>query len=161
MKSDREVGFMLKVNMNVFKGVLFLCLAIIVLAITPSQVGVIEGEIINSRSFPYLVTGIMIASSLLLILEGLMSKQKTYFIVSKEEAKKWVVPLAVFVLVLIYVLIIPILGFVISSFIATTVLLLMVKCKKPLYYIIIFICIFAIYYLFTEFLTVPLPSLDL
>lgn len=152
---------MLKVNSNIFKGIMFLCIALIILAITPSQVGVIEGEAINSRSFPYLVTTIMIISSVCLLLEGLLNKEKSYFIISIEEVKKWIVPLTVFVVVLVYALIIPILGFVVSSIIATSVLLLMVKCRKPLYYIIILICIIAIYYLFTEFLTVPLPSFDL
>ncbi len=150
---------MFKFNAGVSKGILFLLISIFVLIITPSQVSVLEGEAINSRSFPYLLVYIMLISSALLIIQGLTSKSKTYFEFSVEKAKEWIPPLTVFAIILIYTIVLPMIGFIISSIIAASLLLLLVKCKKVTYYIISYVCVFVIFWIFTEFLLVPLPSL--
>ncbi len=149
----------LKVNSDIFKGCLFGIIALILFLITPSQVGIIEGETINSRSFPYLVLTIMAVSSAILIIQGLTSKSKTYFEFSLEAFKEWIIPLTVFACILIYVLVLPHIGFVIASIIACTLLLVLIKCKKIPYYIVSYVCVIAIYLVFTELLMVPLPAM--
>ncbi len=151
----------MKVNGNIFKGILFLMIAIFGFLITPSQVGVIAGEQINSRSFPYLILTVMAISSILLILQGVIEKDKVYWQFNAHEFKKWTYPLIVFALLLFYVLIMPTLGYVISSLITASLLLALVKCKKIPYYITSYVFVFAIYYVFTKFLLVPLPSFGL
>lgn len=151
----------IKVNANIFKGVLFLAIAGIILAVTPSQVGVIAGETINSRSFPYLIITVMAISSVLLILQGIFDKEKEYWNFNVEAAKEWIPPLSVFALLMAYVYSMPYIGYVLSSLVASTLILVLVKAKKPLYYIISFIFVFVIYYVFTKFLLVPLPSFSL
>lgn len=151
----------LKVNTDIFKGCLFLIITLIIFLITPSQVSVIEGETINSRSFPYLILCVMGISSVFLMIQGCIGKTKTYWEFDVEEAKKWIVPLAVYGIVQVYVILFSIIGFIFSSLIATTALLLLVKCKEKKYYIISYLCTIIIYFVFTEFLLVPLPAMFL
>lgn len=151
----------IRVNASIFKGCLFGIITLIIFIVTPGQVGVVAGEEINSRSFPCFVLTIMGTGSVASIIQGLIEKEKTYWEMNEETMKAWIAPMTVFAIVLTYTLLFPHIGFMIGSVIASTSLLTLVRCKKITYYFISYAFVGIIYFVFTEYLQVPLPALVL
>ena len=149
----------MKLNVKVTRGIIFLILAAVLLWIMPTQIKVVAGEKITGRTFPRLLLTVMMLCSVLEIITGLLSKDKRYFVIDKASLYEFLWPALMFAIILAYLLLIPRIGFVLSSLLMGVGTLLFLRSRKPGYYIIVMITVFFVYLLFTQLLHVQLPRL--
>ncbi|GAL19010.1 hypothetical protein JCM19235_2433 [Vibrio maritimus] len=104
--------------------------------------------------FPSVVAIAIILLSGLLIIQHVMQNKLT-----KEELPIFT-KLSVFGLAFLggYALLINVVGYLIASFIAFTIYLVIFKVKKPLYYAVAWAFVYGIYYLFGEVFIIALPE---
>ena len=147
----------MKINTNLCTGILFLVLGTAALFIIPLQIPAGHNDY-GPRLFPYIVSVIMILSSLGVLAEEWLrnrkKQKKDYFEVDAFELKR--VGL-MFLIMTVYIFLIEPLGFVLSSTLFVCAILVFFKSKKPVYYIVCVALVSAIYYGFRIFLKVYLP----
>lgn len=147
----------MKLNSKVTKGIVFLLLALCLYLLMPTQIKLINDDKINARTFPTVLICGMVICSLLEIIGGLIAKKKEYWVVSKESLKQLVDPVCMLLIILAYVLLIPRIGFLISSLVCCCGAMAFLKCKKVSYYAIVIAFAVAVCFIFTKVLHVPLP----
>ena len=136
-----------KVPTDLLGGVLFLILGFVMLYIIPLQVEVKKKELINGRAFPNLLMYVMIACSIILIVNQVLKmmrkeplKTTTINLLVEEKA------LLIFLSMVIFWLIAEGTGvFAIGAAIFGLLMLFIFRCKKPLYYVIVLIAAVAIW----------------
>lgn len=154
----------MKINTNLCSGVLFLVLGGLALYIIPSQIPAGNNDY-GPRLFPYIVSVIMIISSLGLLagewedyrktkIEEGRTRKKDITVVDMFELKR--VGL-MFLLMTVYIFLIEPIGFVLSSILFVCGMLVFFKSKKWQYYIVCAGLVVVIYYGFQIFLKVYLP----
>ena len=128
----------IRIPVNITAGVVFLVFALVILAVMPQQVPVSESDVINGRSFPTLLMGVMMVCC-----AGLVIKD-VYKIVTKKPIEWKVInlntevkALIIFIILLIsFFLCIVTDLFVIGSIFCCLGFLIYFRCKKPSYYAI-------------------------
>ena len=128
----------IRIPVNITAGVVFFVFALVILAVMPQQVPVSESDVINGRSFPTLLMGVMMACC-----AGLVIKD-VYKIVTKKPIEWKVInlntevkALIIFIILLIsFFLCIVTDLFVIGSIFCCLGFLIYFRCKKPSYYAI-------------------------
>lgn len=148
-----------KINFDIFKGALFTLLALALKVVTPSQIKVSAELGSGARSFPNLAIAIMLASGIGMVIKGFIKKDKQYFVVDRESVGAWKTPLIVLACIGIYMFLIPKAGFLISSVIAVNACLLFLKSRAKSHYIACNAVAITIFFVFTRYLNVLLPSL--
>ena len=162
----------MKIRTNLWSGILFLMLGVAALVVIPTQIPAGKNAY-GPRLFPYIVSGIMIVSSLGL-LAGEMGRKKTrggrafegekalkdgntpedLTVLDAFELKR--VGL-MFLMMTAYIFLIEPLGFVISSLLFVWGILIFFKSKRWSYYAVCGGLVVLIYYGFRIFLKVYLP----
>ena len=136
-----------KVPTDLLGGVLFLILGLVMLYIIPLQVEVKKRELVNGKAFPNLLMYVLIACSIILIINQVAK------IMRKEEIKTTTINLLVevkailiFASMVIFWLIAEGTGvFAIGAAVFGLLMLFIFRCKKPLYYVIVLIAAVAIW----------------
>lgn len=142
------------------KGIIFAGVAAFLIAVTPNQVDIsAENSSITSRTFPYMIFGIMLLSSIVLILKGIFGKSQEYVTVDQSILKAWSIPMAMLGIVAVYAFLMGKIGYLASSLLAVNAVLVFLRCRKWYYYLISSAAVVAIYFIFTLLLSVPLPAL--
>ncbi len=112
----------------------------------------------SSQSLPKVLLWIILSCSLILILQGIINSKHIETTIDRAVVKKglgYILYCGVFYL---YLILLPIIGFMISTCMLTSAILINYKQKKWLNYMIIFSIIIIINFLFKFFLYVYLPS---
>lgn len=147
---------MIKLRTNLIGGLLGLIIAAIIWFVIPAQIKVMQASTysVDARFMPRLVTLIIALMSIVLLIQSLvLKKERIVDIIIKEETR-----VIVFYLILVaYVVLIPIIGFLISTLLISLGTLLYLRCKRKSYYIITGVIVAGIYLAFIFLLNVPLP----
>lgn len=150
------------INTNFISGLLFLVLGVALILIIPTQVKLSSNSSgVTSATIPYVVGFIMITGSIILIFQGIISKNNKQIPMTHEQwvvFRGYILYTACF---FIYAKILPYVGFVISSILLSVVILMNYKCKKKMYYVISFVSILVLFFVFKKVFYVKLPSLIL
>lgn len=138
--------------------VLFLLASIAGYALMPSQVKIQEGTATTARTFPSLMLTLILVCSVVLIL------QEVYKIVRKQplevvmlDVMTEIRALIILILLVLYALMIPLLGFIVTSMLFAMSMLGFFRVKKWWYYLIVSLSALAIGLLFQVVLNVRLP----
>lgn len=148
----------MKLKTNLLGGGLFLSVSIIIWFLIPSQIILTQNNNINSQTFPRLIVGIAIVSSILLILKDIIK------IIKKEPVEEVEIILnneikviIMLILLTIYVFLFEHIGFLFSSIIYSFLTLMYYKSKNIKYYVSIALVCFVVNYIFKNLLLVQLP----
>lgn len=151
----------IKYKSNLCGGVLSVALAIILFVLIPQQIGVDPASTsttgVDSRTVPYAMAVLILVCGIFLIIQSVVLKKDTVkeLVLSKERlALVYVVCLVVFSVLYKY-------SFILATCFLGLITLVLLKCKKPLYYIIELAVVVALYFIFTQLLGVRLPALFL
>ena len=109
---------------------------------------------VGAKFFPTVIILGQIAICIALIVQHFVKKVET------TEAKAIVSKMSLLGLVflVLYAVLISVVGYLIASLISFTGYLVFLKVKKPLYYIVAWVFVFAIYYLFAKVFFISLPE---
>ena len=136
-----------KVPTDLLGGVIFLLFGLVMLYIIPAQIEIKKKELVNGQAFPKLLMYIMIACSIILIVNQvtkLLRKQpvQTTTINLLVEVKA----VLIFLSMIIFWLVAEKTGnFAIGSVVFGVLMLFFFRCKKPLYYAIVLVAAVAIW----------------
>lgn len=147
----------MKLNSKVAKGILFLLLALAVYLLMPSQIKLIGNDRINAQTFPKVLVCAMSICSTLMIINGLLAKEKEYWTINLAAIKGLLSPVGMLLIIFAYVFLIPRIGFLLSSGLCCCGAMAFLKCKKVGYYLTVAAFIAVVYLVFTKVLYVPLP----
>ena len=136
-----------KVPTDLLGGVIFLIFGLVMLYIIPLQVAVKKKELVNGQAFPKLLMYIMIACSIILIVNQVLKMLR------KEPVKTTTINLLVevkalliFLCMIVFWLVAEKTGnFAIGSAVFGVLMLFFFRCKKPLYYAIVLVAAVAIW----------------
>lgn len=128
-----------KVPTDLLGGVIFLILGLVMLYVIPLQVEVKKKELINGRAFPNLLMYVMIACSIILIVNQVMKLAR------REPVKTTTINLLVevkailiFLAMIVFWLVAEKSGnFAVGCAVFGVMMLGIFRCKKPLYYAIV------------------------
>lgn len=145
-------------NSNILASIVFILFGSATLLVLPEQVQVMETSKFNAQTFPMLVTAGMIMSSVYMLVTEL------YQIVRKQSRDcivfEWHLELNVLVYILLLILFslaIPLVGFSIAGFAFSMASLAFFGCRRPFYYVLIVALSLLIHFVFSELLMVQLP----
>lgn len=147
-----------KINSDVLKGGLFTLLALALWFATPLQIELISQQGVNARSFPRLALGIMLFSGMGIMVKGLFGRDKQYIELSWNAVMDFKIPFVVFALMGIYMYFITTIGFLISSLVIVNLTLILLKSRKKVYYLTCNVVVALIFFIFTSYLNVLLPT---
>lgn len=149
----------IKYKSNLCGGIFSIVLSILLFVLIPIQIGVDPASTsttgVNSRTVPYAMAVLILVCGVILILQSVVGKRDTVkeLVLTKERlALVYIVCLIVFSL--LYKV-----SFILSTGFLGLATLVLLKCKKPLYYIIEIAVVVALFFIFTELLGVRLPAL--
>ena len=138
-----------KVPTDLLGGVLFLIFGLVMLWLIPQQIEIKKKELVNGRAFPNLLMYVMIACSIILIVQQVIKLAR------RQEVKLTTVNLLVEVKALLIFL-----AMIVFYFVAKTsgnfavgavfgvLMLFIFRCKKPLYYAVVIAAAVAIWAVF-------------
>ena len=136
----------------------FLAFAVGAFLLMPSQVKVQENMATTARTFPTLLLQIMIAGSVvLLVTEIAKIVRKTAIEVIRVELLTEIKALIILVMLGLYALAMPRIGFIASSLLFSVAMLYYFRVKKGSYYLVVVIAALAIGVIFRYLLGVRLP----
>ena len=136
-----------KVPTDLLGGVIFLVFGLLMLYIIPLQIEVKKKELVNGQAFPKLLMYIMIACSIVLIVNQVIKMLR------KEPVKTTTINLLVevkavliFLSMIVFWLVAEKTGnFAIGSAVFGVLMLFFFRCKKPLYYAIVLVAAVVIW----------------
>ena len=131
-------------------GVLFLIFGLVMLWLIPQQIEIKKKELVNGRAFPNLLMYVMIACSIILIVQQVIKLAR------RQEVKLTTVNLLVEVKALLIFLAMIVFYFVaktsgnfaVGSAVFGVLMLFIFRCKKPLYYAVVIAAAVAIWAVF-------------
>ncbi|MCT4596435.1 MAG: tripartite tricarboxylate transporter TctB family protein [Vallitalea sp.] len=147
----------IKIRTNLLGGILFLFFSIIAWILIPSQIEIGQSTttLINAQFVPKMTLIIIFILSIVLIVLSLVSKKHQKYI--ELNLSKELKVVIFYVMLICYVLLIPVLGYRVSSILFCGIMLLYFKAKKWTYYVISFSVVLLLSYVFSSVLNVPLP----
>ncbi len=148
-------------------GAFFLALAIFVWLVVPYQIRDSGRTVMGPRFFPRVISIIMATVSIGLIISNVVKYQKAK---KKQGAveeggrrfdagalRLELRAVGVFAIMVFYAILMPRIGFIISSIVAGVIILFLLNARKWYYYVIMLAAVFLIYYVFKFQLYVQLP----
>ena len=152
----------IKTNSNLTSGILFMLVSIALYLSLPSQIQTMETTDITAATVPDLLIKGMFLCSLVLIITGMRSKDKTTYEISLKRLKEPEVrvalkPIIYMVMLLIYAVILPYIGFLIATLLLVNSILAYFGTKKWYFYCIASANVLVAYYVFRMVLSVSLP----
>lgn len=148
-------------NRNViFPSIIILFSAVAFAVVTQFDKPMYQDASVDAKFFPMLIVLAQIVICIVLIIQYKykQSHSKEKSLASKEEPIISKMSLFGVAFLIGYVLLISVIGYLYSSLAAFIFYLVYFKIKKPLYYIVAVIFVFAVYYLFGEVFYVSLPQ---
>lgn len=131
----------LKLNSNIATGVLFLIISVVLHILIPSQIQTFETGTITATTVPTILIRAMILCSIILLVLGIMSKEKTEYVLSGSmfcrENLIRLKPAIYILMLIIYAVILPHAGFIISSLLLSNGILLYFGTRKWWFYAIV------------------------
>lgn len=138
--------------------VLFLAAGVAGYALMPSQVKIQEGTATTARTFPSLMLTLILACSVVLLVQELIKiVRKQSIEVVMLDVLTEIRALIILILLVLYALLIPPLGFIVTSILFGLAMLGFFRVKKWWYYLIVALSALVIGLLFQVVLNVRLP----
>lgn len=151
---DKKIAF----YPTIIGPILFIVLSLVVLALMPSQIKIQPNRAINARTFPSILTYLMLGSSLVLLLrEGLKAVRKIPIEKYELELLTELKALILLVLLILYAFLMKTIGFIAGSVIYSILMLYYFRIKNWKYYAIVVASAIAIGMIFRFVLNVRLP----
>ena len=154
----QEKELVIKIKTNLIGGLSSILFSIALWIIIPLQIDLTRDNSsrfsINAQFLPKLAAIVICVLGIALILQSLVfKKEKIYLFDTHKELR----PLLFCLIIIAYVILIPIIGFLVSSILMSCGGLLFLRTKKILYYIIALVSAAVIYITFSLLLNVSLP----
>lgn len=148
----------MKVRINLASGVIFFVIGISIWLLVPSQVGVgfsASQYSLGSRGLPYLISIIMVITSVVVIIRSLVFKlDKVIVIELKDELRAF----GFYGMVLVSIALMETVGFLISGLLIGWSTLLYIRVRKLSYYLYVGGFAAFVYFTFVYALNIRLPS---
>ena len=145
------------IKTDLWSGIFFLLLSVFLFITIPMQIELVDDSAVNSRSFPFLLALIIMVMSIKLIITETLKiigkknvNQKEIDL--KDEGKA----LIIFLILLGYLILMPVIGYFSSSLIMFAAFLVFFRSRNKLYYIIALLSCAAVYLIFRFVLNVQL-----
>lgn len=150
----------IKLNSNMITGAVFLVLSTVLHLLIPSQIKTYETGPITAATVPTLLIRGLILCSVILLIQGVLSKDKKEYVVSgalfcKDNLRR-LKPLLYIAMLSVYALILPHAGFIVSSLLLSVGILIYFGARKWWFYAIVSANIFFAYFAF-QAMSVSLP----
>jgi putative tricarboxylic transport membrane protein len=147
----------IKIRQNLVSGLFFFLLSLFLLFSVQSQIKTMETGTLNARTFPYLISAVLMLASVKLIVTDLDERfRKKKRILLKLDIKTELKALLIFGILIIWLALMPFLGYLISSILMVSAFLVYFRVKIWWYYLVMIASCFLIHYVFTAFLNVQL-----
>lgn len=152
----------IKTNSNLTSGILFFIISIVLRIMLPAQIPTLETTEITAATVPaMLIYGMFLCSAVLIVL-GICSKEKKEYIISLRRLKEPAVrqmlkPVLYMLMLLIYAIILPYVGFVIASLLLVNGILFYFGARTWYFYAIASGNVLIAFYVFRTLLSVSLP----
>ena len=149
-----------KIKTNLVSGILMGAIALLLLVLMPGQVRVpaFDSGAPSPRIIPGICLGIMLVSSIALLIQSLVLKQEKVVEFDWEKEKPAIL---LIVGMCIYIVLMLCIGYVLASLIVFPLVLFYVGERKPGPYIVVLVSAFAIFLLFKNVFNISLPALGL
>lgn len=152
----------IKTNSNIISGIIFMIVSTIFYILIPYQIKTREVTEITARTIPTIIIGFVFICSVALVIQGMFFDEKKEYHIGKsifknEKFRSELRSLLFIGMLIIYAVIFEYVGFIISSLLLATGILVYYKVKKWWFYLISYLNIGIIYYVFTVLLKVNLP----
>ena len=149
-----------RLNSNMVTGLLCLVASVALHILIPSQIRTYETGTVTASTVPTLLIRGMILCSVILLVQGALSKDKTEYrisgkLASRDNAVK-LKPLLYIAMLAVYAVILPHAGFIISSLLLSNGILLYFGARKWWFYTIASANVFVAYFAFSA-MSVTLP----
>ena len=149
-----------KIKTNLVSGILMGAIALLLLVLMPGQVRVpaFDSGAPSPRIIPGICLGIMLVSSIALLIQSLVLKQDKVVEFDWEKEKPAIL---LIVGMCVYIVLMLCIGYVLASLIVFPLVLFYVGERKPGPYIVVVVSAFAIFLLFKNVFNISLPALGL
>ena len=149
-----------KIKTNLVSGILMGAIALLLLVLMPGQVRVpaFDSGAPSPRIIPGICLGIMLVSSVALLIQSLVLKQEKVVEFDWEKEKPAIL---LIVAMCVYIGLMLCIGYVLASLIVFPLVLFYVGERKPGPYIVVIVSAFAIFLLFKNVFNISLPALGL
>lgn len=149
-----------KIKTNLVSGILMGAIALLLLVLMPGQVRVpaFDSGAPSPRIIPGICLGIMLVSSVALLIQSLVLKQEKVVEFDWEKEKPAIL---LIVEMCVYIVLMLCIGYVLASLIVFPLVLFYVGERKPGPYIVVLVSAFAIFLLFKNVFNISLPALGL
>lgn len=149
-----------KIKTNLVSGILMGAIALLLLVLMPGQVRVpaFDSGAPSPRIIPGICLGIMLVSSIALLIQSLVLKQEKVVEFDWEKEKPAIL---LIVGMCVYIGLMLCIGYVLASLIVFPLVLFYVGERKPGPYIVVIVSAFAIFLLFKNVFNISLPALGL
>lgn len=149
-----------KIKTNLVSGILMGAIALLLLVLMPGQVRVpaFDSGAPSPRIIPGICLGIMLVSSVALLIQSLVLKQEKVVEFDWEKEKPAIL---LIVGMCVYIGLMLCIGYVLASLIVFPLVLFYVGERKPGPYIVVLVSAFAIFLLFKNVFNISLPALGL
>lgn len=149
-----------KIKTNLVSGILMGAIALLLLVLMPGQVRVpaFDSGAPSPRIIPGICLGIMLVSSIALLIQSLILKQEKIVEFDWEKEKPAIL---LIVGMCVYIGLMLCIGYVLASLIVFPLVLFYVGERKPGPYIVVLVSAFAIFLLFKNVFNISLPALGL
>ncbi|MCI6945013.1 MAG: tripartite tricarboxylate transporter TctB family protein [Faecalibacterium sp.] len=149
-----------KIKTNLVSGILMGAIALLLLVLMPGQVRVpaFDSGAPSPRIIPGICLGIMLVSSIALLIQSLVLKQEKVVEFDWEKEKPAIL---LIVGMCVYIVLMLCIGYVLASLIVFPLVLFYVGERKPGPYIVVVVSAFAIFLLFKNVFNISLPALGL
>ena len=141
-----------KLNSNMVTGAIFLVISVWLLVVLPSQIKTYETGSVTAATVPTLLLRCLLVCSVVLFLQGCISKDKKEYVISgallSREYIKKLKPAIYIGMLLAYAVLLPQIGFVISSLLLANGILLYFRTRKWWFYLIASANVLLAYYVF-------------
>lgn len=159
-KGERISMKKFKIKTNLVSGILMGAIALLLLVLMPGQVRVqaFDSGAPSPRIIPGICLGIMLVSSIALLIQSLVLKQEKVVEFDWEKEKPAIL---LIVGMCVYIVLMLCIGYVLASLIVFPLVLFYVGERKPGPYIVVLVSAFAIFLLFKNVFNISLPALGL
>ena len=149
-----------KIKTNLVSGIIMGAIALLLLVLMPGQVRVpaFDSGAPSPRIIPGICLGIMLVSSIALLIQSLVLKQEKVVEFDWEKEKPAIL---LIVGMCVYIVLMLCIGYVLASLIVFPLVLFYVGERKPGPYIVVIVSAFAIFLLFKNVFNISLPALGL
>lgn len=130
----------IKLNADIITGAIFLVLSVVLHILLPYQIKTYEKGSVTAATVPTLLIRLLILCSVILLIQGLLAKEKKEYCVGaamfQKESLKRLKPAVYIAMLLAYAFLMPRIGFVIASLLLANGILFYFGSRKWWFYLI-------------------------